>query len=131
MNLRLCSNNLPGVLSPAFRRLCRDARRKSRLKTGLKIRVDKLENMQQTPIQVGEYSFTIIVEPNDPDGYLVTCPSLPGLVTQGDTLDEAYEMAQDAIQVYLESLIADGEPIPRDKITMPVRVKIDNDKIAA
>jgi antitoxin HicB len=87
--------------------------------------------MQQTPIQVGEYSFTIIVEPNDPDGYLVTCPALPGLVTEGDTLDEAYTMAQDAIHAYLESLIAHGEPIPQDKITMPVRVKIENEKIAA
>ena len=87
--------------------------------------------MQQTPVQIGEYSFTIIVEPNDPDGYLVTCPALPGLVTEGDTLDDAYAMAQDAIQLYLESLIAAGQPIPQDKITMPVRVKIENDKIAA
>lgn len=86
---------------------------------------------KQSPMQVGDYSFTIVIEPNDPDGYLVTCPALPGLVTQGDSLDEAYEMAHDAIQVYIESLIADGQPIPHDKITMPVRVTIDNDKIAA
>ena len=87
--------------------------------------------MQQTPIQVGEYSFTILIEPNEPDGYLVTCPALPGLVTEGDTLDEAYTMAQDAIQAYLESLVENGEPIPHDKISMPVRVRIENDKIAA
>ncbi len=37
-------------------------------------------------------------------------------MTEGDTLDEAYAMAQDAIQVYLESLIAHGDPIPQDKI---------------
>ncbi len=42
--------------------------------------------MQQTPIQVGEYSFTVLLEPNEPDGYLVTCPALPRLVTEGDTL---------------------------------------------
>ncbi len=88
--------------------------------------------MQQTPIQVGEYSFTILIEPNEPDGYLVTCPALPGLVTEGDTLDdEAYAMAQDAIQGYLISLIKHGEPIPQDKIMMPVRVSIDNEQIAA
>ncbi len=68
--------------------------------------------MQQTPIQVGEYSFTILIEPNEPDGYLVTCPALPGLVTEGDTLDEAYAMAQDAVQGYMESLIKHGEQIP-------------------
>jgi predicted RNase H-like HicB family nuclease len=86
---------------------------------------------KQTPIQIGEYSFTILLEPNEPDGYLVTCPALPGLVTEGDTIDEAYRMAQDAIQVYLESLVANGEPIPKDKITMPVRVRINNEKVAA
>jgi predicted RNase H-like HicB family nuclease len=68
--------------------------------------------MQQTPIQVGEYSFTILIEPNEPDGYLVTSPALPGLVTEGNTLNEAYAMAQDAIQGYTESLIAHGEQIP-------------------
>ncbi len=87
--------------------------------------------MQKTPIQVGEYSFTILIEPNEPDGYLVICPALPGLVTEGDTLDEAYAMAKDAIRGYLESLIEHGEPIPEDKMAMPVRVRIDNDKIAA
>ncbi len=86
---------------------------------------------KQAPIQVGDYSFTILIEPNDPDGYLVTCPALPGLVTQGDALDEAYEMAQDAVQLYVESLIEDGEAIPHDRITMPVRVSIRNDKVAA
>ena len=87
--------------------------------------------MQQTPIQIGEYNFTILLEPNEPDSYPVTCPALPGLVTEGDTLDEAYAMAQDAVQGYLESLIAHGEPIPQDKIAMPVRVRIENEPIAA
>jgi len=87
--------------------------------------------MQKTPVKVGEYSFTIIIEPNEPDGYLVTSPALPGPVTEGDKLDYAYAMAQDGIQGYLESLIANGEPIPRDNIAMRVPVKIENDKIAA
>ncbi len=67
--------------------------------------------MKKAPVQVGDYSFTILIEPNDPDGYLVTCPALPGLVTQGDTLDEAYAMAKDAIEGYLMSLIKHGNPI--------------------
>lgn len=87
--------------------------------------------MQQTPLQVGEYSFTILVEPNEPDGYLVTCPALPGLVTEGDTLDEAYAMAKDAVQAYLASLIKHGKPIPQDKMALPVRVKINDEQVAA
>ena len=80
---------------------------------------------------MGDYSFTILVEPNDPDGYLVTCPALPGLVTEGDTLDEAFGMAKDAIEAYLISLIKHGDPIPEDKMAFPVRVRIENEQIAA
>jgi predicted RNase H-like HicB family nuclease len=42
----------------------------------------------------------------------VTVPALPGLVTEGDTMEEAREMVKDAIRGYLESLIAHGEEIP-------------------
>lgn len=86
---------------------------------------------KKAPIQVGDYSFTILIEPNDPDGYLVTCPALPGLVTQGDTLDEAFAMAKDAIEGYLISLLKHGDPIPEDKWAMPIRVRIENEQIAA
>ncbi|MCC6451667.1 MAG: type II toxin-antitoxin system HicB family antitoxin [Acidobacteria bacterium] len=86
---------------------------------------------KQAPVQVGEYSFTILVEANDPDGYLVTCPALPGLVTEGETLDEAFAMAKDAIEGYLISLVKHGDPIPEDKWAMPIRVKISNEQVAA
>jgi predicted RNase H-like HicB family nuclease len=77
------------------------------------------------PVTVGRYSFTVIITPNDPDGYLVTCPALPGLVTEGDTLDEAREMAADAIGCYLESLIEDGLPIPEDAtVITPISIKV-------
>lgn len=86
---------------------------------------------EHAPVQVGDYSFTILIEPNDPGGYLVTCPALPGLVTQGDTLDEAFAMAKDAIEGYLISMIKHGDPIPEDKLAFPVRVRINNEQIAA
>ena len=52
--------------------------------------------------------------PDETGGYVVTCPALPGLVTEGDTLEEAREMAADAIRCYVESLMEDGEPVPTD-----------------
>jgi predicted RNase H-like HicB family nuclease len=52
--------------------------------------------------------------PDGAGGYVVTCPALPGLVTGGDTLEEARAMAADAIRGYIESLQEDGEPIPTD-----------------
>ena len=36
-------------------------------------------------------------------GYWVEFPDFPGCVTQGDTLDEAYEMATEALGLYLET----------------------------
>jgi predicted RNase H-like HicB family nuclease len=62
-----------------------------------------------------EYNYTVLFEPAEEGGYVVTCPALPGLVTEGDTLEEARERARDAIRGYLESLVKDGLAIPRNK----------------
>jgi antitoxin HicB len=62
-----------------------------------------------------EYNFTVLYEPAEEGGYVVKCPALPGLVTEGDTLEEARAMAEDAIRGYLESLRKDGLPVPEDK----------------
>ncbi len=59
-------------------------------------------------------NYTVIMTPDETGGYVVTCPALPGLVTEGDTLEEAREMATDAIRCYIESLQKDDEPIPTD-----------------
>jgi predicted RNase H-like HicB family nuclease len=63
-----------------------------------------------------EYSFTVFFEPAVEGGYAVTCPALPGLVTEGDTLGEAKRMARDAIRVYLESLRKDADHLLATKI---------------
>jgi len=71
-----------------------------------------------------EVSFTVVFEPAEEGGYVVTCPALPGVVTQGETLEEARAMATDAIRGYVESLIKDGEPIPRDRAVEPIRERV-------
>lgn len=73
-----------------------------------------------------QYSYTVLFEPAEEGGYVVTCPALPGVVTEGDTLEEARAMAKDAIRCYLESLTKDGEPIPDDKELKldPVKEKV-------
>ena len=63
---------------------------------------------------MSEFRYTVLFEPAEEGGYVVTCPALPGLVTEGDTLEEAREMAEDAIRGYLESLSKDGKPLPSD-----------------
>ncbi len=62
-----------------------------------------------------QHQFTVLFEPAEEGGYVVTCPALPGLVTEGDTLEEARAQTEDAVRGYLESLQKDGLPIPQDK----------------
>ena len=60
----------------------------------------------------GTYTFTMLFEPAEEGGYVVTCPALPGLVTEGDTMEEARRMAGDALRGYLESLRNDRQSTP-------------------
>ena len=46
---------------------------------------------------IRQYSYTVLFEPAEEGGYVVTCPALSGIVTQGETLEEARAMAADAI----------------------------------
>lgn len=69
-----------------------------------------------------EYIYTVLFEPAEEGGFTVTCPALPGLVTEGDTIEEARAMAADAIRGYIESLRKDHLPIPSDK--MPVKEEV-------
>jgi len=63
-----------------------------------------------------EYQYTIILHPDtERGGYTVTVPSLPGCITEGDTVEEAIAMAKEAIQLYIESLLEDNLPIPEER----------------
>jgi predicted RNase H-like HicB family nuclease len=61
---------------------------------------------------VAQYQYTAVFEPAPEGGFVVTVPALPGLVTEGDTIEEARAMVEDAIRGYLESLVRHGEEIP-------------------
>jgi predicted RNase H-like HicB family nuclease len=71
-----------------------------------------------------EYSYTVLFEPAEEGGFVATCPALPGLVTEGDTLEEARGMARDAIRACLESLHKDHRPIPLDRPPLAEEVHV-------
>jgi antitoxin HicB len=93
-----------------------------------------------------EYSFTVVFDPlaeespapnrgktnrkngrsrnGSAAGYQVTVPLLPGLITYGRTLEEAREMARDAIRCHLEGLRKDGERIPNEKTTRSEKLRV-------
>jgi antitoxin HicB len=59
--------------------------------------------------------FRVILEPNELGGYTATVPLLPRCISEGDTRDEALANIREAIELYVESLQADGEPIPSEE----------------
>jgi antitoxin HicB len=60
--------------------------------------------------------YTIILYPDTEEGgYTVTVPALPGCITQGETIEEAIAMGKDAIQLYVETLLAEGLPVPEEQ----------------
>jgi len=63
---------------------------------------------------VSEHGYTARFEPLPEGGFSVVVPAIPEICTFGETLEEAHEMAEDAIWCYLESIILTGEPIPDD-----------------
>lgn len=58
-----------------------------------------------------QLTLPIVVEA-DADGYFVSCPTLQGCYSQGDTYEEAVENIKDAIRLHIEDRLADGEEIP-------------------
>jgi len=54
--------------------------------------------MEQISGQI--YNYTVIFEPAEEGGFVISVPALPGCVTQGETFEEAQEMAKDVIRLY-------------------------------
>lgn len=54
----------------------------------------------------------VLIPDLEDGGYTVEVPSLPGCISEGDTVEEALENIKDAIEGYVASLEADGLPVP-------------------
>ena len=71
-------------------------------------------------------SYRIFLREEPEGGYTVSVPTLPGCISYGEDISEAIAMAREAIELYIESLLAHGEEIPSEAgtleytITLPV-----------
>src|SRR5947209_16574515 len=54
----------------------------------------------------------LLFSPQPEGGFTVTSPVLPELVTEGDTLEEAFANVQDALAAVLELYAGEGRPLP-------------------
>jgi predicted RNase H-like HicB family nuclease len=65
-----------------------------------------------------QLTYRILLNPEPEGGYTVTVPALPGCVTWGEDIDNAIEMAKEAIEVYIESMVANNEEVPDESKTL-------------
>ncbi|USX27953.1 type II toxin-antitoxin system HicB family antitoxin [Oxalobacteraceae bacterium OTU3CINTB1] len=57
--------------------------------------------------------YLIAIEPGDAShAFGVVVPDLPGCFSAGDTLEKAIDNAREAIELWLEATIEDGDDIP-------------------
>ncbi len=71
------------------------------------------------------YNYTVIFEKQQDGGYHAFCPVLKGCHSQGDNFEEALANITEAIELYLDSLLADLEPIPKeDLIIKPITISL-------
>lgn len=58
------------------------------------------------------YKIPLVLEPQPEGGYTITCPLLPNLVTEADTLDEVLPNVTDALAALIEAYEDLNQPLP-------------------
>ncbi|MGE0534857.1 MAG: type II toxin-antitoxin system HicB family antitoxin [Pirellulales bacterium] len=59
------------------------------------------------------YRVPLVFSPQPEGGFTVTSPILPELVSEGETLDEAYSNVQDALAAVLEIYAEENRKLPQ------------------
>lgn len=65
------------------------------------------------------YKLPLVLDPQPEGGWTITCPILPGLVTEADTVDEVSINVADAVNALIEAYEELGQPIP--EALQPIR----------
>lgn len=58
------------------------------------------------------YKLPLVLEPQPEGGYVVTCPLLPELITEGEDVQDALHNANDALEAFIEALKELNKPLP-------------------
>ena len=67
---------------------------------------------------------TIIIHPGEEGGYWVEVPTLPGCYSQGESIDEAMRNIKEAIELHIEGLMEDHEPVPVENDLIIGRIEV-------
>ena len=55
----------------------------------------------------------VVVYEQTPNNWSAYVPDLPGCVAAGDTREEVEQLIREAIELHIEALREDGEPVPQ------------------
>ncbi len=55
--------------------------------------------------------YLVVIE-QSPQGFGAYVPDLPGCVTAGASQDEVLQLIREAIEMHIEAMLKDGEPVP-------------------
>jgi antitoxin HicB len=70
--------------------------------------------------------FTVLLTPDAEDGgYVAECPTIPGCISEGDTVEEALANIKDAIEGCLESMAANNQGLPDEQPVIVATIEAD------
>jgi antitoxin HicB len=58
------------------------------------------------------YKIPMVLEPQPEGGYTITCPLIPGLITEADTFEDVIPNVTDAVAALIEGHEALNRPLP-------------------
>ena len=79
---------------------------------------------------MSSFRFRVLVEQDEDGIFVAEVPALPGCVSQGPTRNEALANVQAAMELYIESLEAHGDPITPAITEEIVEINVNTKKTA-
>jgi predicted RNase H-like HicB family nuclease len=67
--------------------------------------------------------YKVLIEQDEDGIYVATAPALPGVVEQGNTVDEAFENMGAAMRFTLDSMVEEGEDLPPSDAPHSIEVR--------
>lgn len=69
-----------------------------------------------------DYKFTVVFDKDEDGKILAICPSLQGCYTEGETIEEAEKLIEDAMKLHIEDRLVTGELIYDEVTAKEVKV---------
>jgi antitoxin HicB len=61
---------------------------------------------------MNDHAIRLHIEPLEEGGFVATSPDVPGLVVDGQTVEDVIDIAQSLVPVMMESYLEHGDPAP-------------------